>query len=202
MAMGRRIASLLAVAMVPQAAWAGSSSQASRTAPQAPAIAKSVGDVVGATASSFALVGGVGFVFSAGNNFVRRLPTSAVAAGWGTAQRWGRVSAGFAGGRALGQWVRGADDRWASMAGAVFGGAAAASSIPEIPSSIATFVAFSFVLDNMSPSDAPSKGKQGGDKVQWRGRPISEVRAEAKERAKANYKRRHKDDPVRMRAVR
>ena len=100
---------------------------ASGVAPASPPslpIARNLGDVVKSSASSFALVGGISFLWSASTAMIKRAP-GPVALGWQSAQRWGKVSAGFAGGQALGQVFRGVDDKWCSMSGAVFGGAAA-----------------------------------------------------------------------------
>ena len=165
--------------------------------PPAAPLAKNIGDVLAATTSSFATIGGVAFVWSAATK--RSLPI-----GWQAAQKWGRISAGFSGGQALGQVVRKADDRWAKMTGAVFGGAAAATTIAEIPNSIFTFVAFSYALDVLSPPAAGGGSEQAaytGEKIKWRGKSTEEIRAEAKARATADYERRHQGDAARLKAV-
>ena len=40
-----------------------------------------------------------------------------------------------------------------------------------------------------------------GDKIKWRGRSAAEIRAEAEQRARANYERRHENDATRLRAL-
>ena len=123
-------------------------------------------------------------------------------AGVQAAQRWGRISAGFVGGRNIGQVVRKTDDLWCSTAGAVLGGAAAASSLAEVPQSIATFVGFSLFMDlafsgrQQQPTDS-----EGGDKIEWRGRSVADIRAEAEARARADYEKRHDGDSTRLRAL-
>ena len=66
------------------------------------------------------------------------------------ALRWGRVSAGFAGGRALGQAIRGVDDGTTAMMGSIFGGVFAATSLKAIPQSVATFAAFGYFIESFS----------------------------------------------------
>ena len=180
---------------------AGALARAAVAAPPPPPLAKNLGDVVTQTGSSFALVGGVGFIFSAAGAVLKRTP-SPLAVGVQAAQRWGRISAGFTGGQAAGQVVRKANDRWCSMAGAFFGGLAAASSLAEAPSSIVTFMAFSYLLDYFGPPQ--SGGRQGteGEKIKWKGRSIEEIRAEAEAKARADYAKRHKGEPTRLSALR
>ena len=115
----RAIAVLL---MIPLAAATSLLAVASSHASHAPSppIASNVGDVVGATVSSGALVGGVGFVWRAMLRF------KGPAAGLAAAKRWGGVSAGFAGGRALGQLMTGDDGTFCQVLAAVGGGAVAA----------------------------------------------------------------------------
>ena len=190
-----------AVVLLAPGAWARAA--VAPSPPPSPALAQNFGDVVVQTGSSFALVGGVGFVFSAAGAVVKRKSTP-LAIGVQTAQRWGRISAGFTGGQAAGQVVRKANDRWCSMAGAFFGGLAAATSLAEAPSSIATFMAFSYRLDSFgSPQSGGQQGAEAsGDKIAWKGRTIEEIRAEAEARAKADYAKRHKNDKTRLSALR
>ena len=166
-----------------------------------PAIAKNAGDVIGTTAGSYMMVGSVGFVFSAASAAVRRVPAP-IRVGMGAANRWGKITAGFAGGRAAGQVVRRKDDIVCSMAGAFFGGLGAAASLAEAPQSIVTFMAFSYVLDTWMapPSNSPPQPGQE-EKIAWKGRSLDEVRAEAEARARANYKRRHSGDETRLKAL-
>lgn len=113
-----------------------------------------------------------------------------IAAGLHTAQRWGRLSAGFVGGRAVGQ-VAGADERVCAILGAICGGAAAATSVAELPSSIGSFVALTILLESVAPST--SADDAGG--------PRRDARAEARAKARANYERRHRGDETRLRAL-
>ena len=91
-------------------AYAAAATPATVSPPATP-LANSFGDVVASTASSYAAVGTVGFLFKFPGQLIGRNPLgAAAAAALGTANRWGRISAGFAGGRAAGQVVRKADD--------------------------------------------------------------------------------------------
>jgi len=117
---------------------------------------------------------------------------AAAAAALGTANRWGRISAGFAGGRAAGQVVRKADDAFCAVAGAVLGGAAAASTVAEMPSQIAVFVGFTVCLEVLSPK-SPADGAEA--------KPQRDVPTDAKERARQGYARRHAGDSARLRAL-
>lgn len=128
--------------------------------PVPPPLAQNAGDVVRTTVSNFATVGGFGFAFTAVKGFADNagvqggaraaVPYFVLKASLINAQRWGRISAGFAGGRAAGQWLRGADDRTTAMMGSVAGGVAAATSVSQIPSSVATFACFGYFLDSFS----------------------------------------------------
>jgi len=121
---------------------------------------------------SFATVGGFGFVFTALQESMARSGVSGAArtavprfvfqAALANGQRWGRVSAGFAGGRALGQLARGADDSTCAMLGAACGGAAAAASLADLPSSVFTFCAFSYFIDRLSGNAAAGGRASGG----------------------------------------
>lgn len=153
---------LLFLAAAGVSASSGSNTVARPPPPPAPPIAKNIGDVISTTVGSFASIGSMGFIFTAAQESMARakvsgaarkaVPRFVVRAALMNAQRWGRVTAGFAGGRALGQVWRGADDQVCSICGAVAGGAAAASSIADMPASVFTFVAFSYALDKLTGS--------------------------------------------------
>ena len=97
------------------------SQAARRPAPAPPPLAKNVFDVISTTAGSFASIGSIGFIFTAAQETMARanvvggarkaVPRFVLRAALTNAQRWGRVTAGFAGGRAVGQVFRGADDQ-------------------------------------------------------------------------------------------
>eukprot|EP00967_Tisochrysis_lutea_P120930 scaffold198729_cov35-Tisochrysis_lutea.AAC.1 len=139
-----------------------------RAAPPPPPIAKNLGDVVSATVGSFLSIGSIGFIFTAAQESMARasvagaarkaVPRFVLRASLINAQRWGRVTAGFAGGRAVGQVWRGVDDQVCSICGAIAGGAAAASSVADIPSSVLTFVAFSYALDKLTGGSSEAAG--------------------------------------------
>jgi hypothetical protein len=168
-----------------------SASAASTTAP----IASSVSDVIGTAAGSFATVGTVGFLYRFPAQLVKRAPVPAAAtAAVATAQRWGRLSAGFAGGRAAGQLVRKADDTFCAVCGAVMGGAAAATSVAELPGTVATFVGFTLALEIL----APSAGRSAEGEMKSAGTSAAEARA----KARRDFERRHQDDPARLQATR
>ena len=86
---------------------------AAADSPTAPKIARGPIDVIQTTAGSFLSVGGFGFAFTAlqesikrsnvGGRARARVPYFVFRASIANGQRWGRVSAGFAGGRA---WAR------------------------------------------------------------------------------------------------
>ena len=151
-------------------------------APAPPPLAKHPGDVISAAVSNFALVGGVSYVWTAGSAVVTR-KAGPLALAKASGLRWGKVSSGFAGGRALGQLWRKTDDKWCGVVGAIFGGAAAAGSVADMPSSIFSFVAFGLVIDTFlvppSPSGTAGKGVGGDEKIEWRGRSADEIRADA-----------------------
>lgn len=135
-----------------------------------PPLAKNVGDVIRVTVSNFATVGAMGFAFSAITESISRgdvagdarkaVPALVIRAALMQGQRWGRVSAGFAGGRAIGQVWRGVDDRWASMCGAIGGGALAATSLANLPSSVATFCAFTYFIDSFTAKSKAAPGDE------------------------------------------
>jgi len=149
----------------------GLSAAAARPAPPAPPLAKNLVDVITTTAGSFMSIGSVGFVFTAAQETMARaavsggarkaVPRFVLRAALTNAQRWGRVTAGFAGGRALGQVWRGEDDQVCAILGAVAGGIAASNSVADIPGSVFTFVAFSYALDRMG-GGSPAPAAQGG----------------------------------------
>ena len=150
-------------------------------------IAKNLFDVVATTASSTLVVGGVGFFWRGCLRF------KGPAAGWQAAQRWGRISGGFSGGRALGQVIRGRDGMFAAVVSAVAGGACAANSIAEMQTTIPSFVIFSLLLERMP---APTKEPEGEGPVQHVNR-----RELAYEKARREFAERHKDDPTRLKAL-
>eukprot|EP00325_Prymnesiales_sp_UTEX-LB-985_P029898 CAMPEP_0174731648 /NCGR_PEP_ID=MMETSP1094-20130205/57923_1 /TAXON_ID=156173 /ORGANISM="Chrysochromulina brevifilum, Strain UTEX LB 985" /LENGTH=202 /DNA_ID=CAMNT_0015934059 /DNA_START=89 /DNA_END=697 /DNA_ORIENTATION=+ len=137
-----------------------------------PPIARGPLDVIKTTASSFATVGTFGFAITAFQEYSKRagtagqartrMPYFVVQASLAQASRWGRVSAGFSGGRALGQALRGKDDSTCAMLGSIFGGIGAAPNIAGIPSSVATFAAFGYFIEAMSAraSSTPSGEQQ------------------------------------------
>ena len=142
---------------------------------EAPPIAKGPGDVIKTTVNNFCTVGGCGFVFTAFSESSKRAGTGGKARdavryfvvrnSLLQAQRWGRVSAGFAGGRALGQALRGQDDSTCAMIGSVFGGIAAAPSVAQMPSSVATFAAFGYFIDSFSSGNKPVSGEQASKRL-------------------------------------
>ena len=95
------------------------------------------------------------------------------------------------------------DDKWCNAIGAAVGGAAAATSLAEAPSSIFGFVAFGYIADTMlaGPTAAGGGGADDGDKVKWRGRSAAEIRAEAESKARKRYAERHAGDATRLRAL-
>jgi len=141
----------------------------------APKIARGPIDVIQTTAGSFLSVGGFGFAFTAlqesikrsnvGGRARARVPYFVFRASIANGQRWGRVSAGFAGGRALGQALRGKDDSTCSMLGSIFGGIAAAPNPAGVPSSVATFAAFGYFIDSFTANNRPEDSAQQLEKV-------------------------------------
>jgi hypothetical protein len=129
-----------------------------------PPLAKTPGDVARTTLTSYASLGGLGFSFTAvsetlarrnvGGMARSRVPYFVVQSALKAGNKWGKLSAGFAGGRALGQVIRGADDRIASSMAAICGGIASANSVAEIPTSVGTFLAFTYFIDTMSGGSA------------------------------------------------
>ena len=142
--------------------------------PQKPApIATHPIDVIRTTASNFVTIGGFGFAFTAFNEATKRagvsgkakaaVPRFVVQAALTQGTKWGKVSAGFAGGRAAGQLWRGEDGFQAAMCGAVAGGVAASESIKGIPASVFTFVAFSYFIEKLTANS--KKGAANGGTV-------------------------------------
>jgi uncharacterized protein (DUF697 family) len=133
--------------------------------PEAEDIAKTPLDALQRTGQAFLTVGGFGFTMTAFQEGSKRAavwrhsltPRYVIGSSLMQAQRWGRVSAGFAGGRALGQVLRGVDDGTCAMMGSIFGGVLAAPNLAAIPSSVATFAAFGYFIDSFQ------KRSQGGD---------------------------------------
>lgn len=133
---------------------------AARPAPPPPPIAASPADVVRTTLTSFCTIGAFGFCFTALQESLARanvygdarkaVPYFVMCAAVQNAQRWGRVSAGFAGGRAAGQLLRGCDDGYTRLMGSLMGGVGAATSLASVPSSMATFAAFGFFFDSFT----------------------------------------------------
>ena len=125
-----------------------------------PPIAKTPLDVARTTLSSFATVSGIGFVFTAAQESSARagvkgmarkaVPGFVIRAALMNAQRWGRVSAGFAGGRAAGQLWYGEDGFGPAMCGAVAGGVATAPNLAGIPSSVVSFVALNYFFEKLT----------------------------------------------------
>ena len=150
--------SLLAPRRASLLALRGGAADKKKPAPQP--IAKTPFDVVRTTLSSFVTVSGIGFAFTAAQESSARAGVSGMArkavpgfvirAALLQGQRWGRVSAGFAGGRAAGQLWCGEDGFAPAMWGAVAGGVAAAPNVAGVPSSVATFVAFSYFIEKLS----------------------------------------------------
>ncbi len=76
-------------------------------------------------------------------------------AAWMSAQRWGRVSAGFSGGQALGQYLRGVDDRYCRLLGAACAGVFGAAAVADIPQNLATYLAFTYILESFEARAEP-----------------------------------------------
>ena len=135
--------------------------------PPPPVLAKTPLDVVASATGSFVTVGGFGFVVTAIQEAYKRRAVSGGArtavpyfvfqAALRNGQRWGRVSAGFAGGRAIGQVMRGADDSFCGYVGSIAGGIGAATSRSQVVSSVATFVGFQYLIDNLSSNTEPQQ---------------------------------------------
>eukprot|EP00966_Prymnesium_polylepis_P210104 4866115-Prymnesium_polylepis.2 len=101
--------------------------------------ARTYEEAVQTACRSFAIVGVCAFGWAAGEAGPR--------AGFRSARRWGGVSAGFAGGRALMQVVRQTDDEWCAVAGACAGGVLGATSLHQIPARVAVFAVAAFLLE-------------------------------------------------------
>ena len=139
--------------------------------PKPAPIAKHPIDVVRTTASNFVTIGGFGFAFTAFNEATKRagvsgkakaaVPRFVVQAALAQGTKWGKVSAGFAGGRAAGQVWRGEDDFQAAMCGAVAGGVMASETIKGMPGSVATFVMFSYFIEKLTANGKAGAAKGG-----------------------------------------
>jgi len=139
--------------------------------PKPPPIAKHPIEVVQTTVSNFVTIGGIGFVFTAFNEAKKRsgvsgrakaaVPRFVFQAALAQGTKWGKVTAGFAGGRAAGQVWRGEDDFHAAMCAAVAGGVMASETIGGIPSSVATFVMFSFLIEKLTANSKAGAAKGG-----------------------------------------
>jgi hypothetical protein len=136
----------------------------------------------GRTLQSFTTIGVAGFLWR-----IRKGQSAAIA----TALRWGKLSAGFSGGRALGQVLSGRDGTFASVLGSAIGGVAAATSIAEMPSSVITFVGFTLVMERLTAQQL-SAGPT----------PSIDARRDAsRTRARGHFERRHRGDPTRLQAL-
>ena len=119
-------------------------------------------DVALTTAASFALVftSAAGISTASGVvNGASLLP--ALKAGAQSGQRWGRVSAGFNGGRSIAQW-QGAPELAAMLIGGAIGGAAGATALSKVPVRSATFVGFVLAYELAGPHVLPL-AKRGRD---------------------------------------
>ena len=134
---------------------------------QSAPLANSPMDVVKTTATGFTTLGGIGFGVTFVSEAIARSGVSGKARsavpyfvmrasmlqGW----RLGKVSAGFQGGRALGQCIRGVDDMGTSMIAACAAGLFSAPSIQAIPGNVLTFMCFSYFIDSFTRgSGAPT----------------------------------------------
>ena len=155
-------------------------------AAQGEPIAKTPLDVVQKTAGAFCTVGSLGFAMTAFQECSKRadvwrhtqVPRYVIRNSLIQAQRWGRVSAGFAGGRALGQVLRGVDDSTCAMMGSIAGGVCAASELSAIPSSVATFAAFGYFIDSFSNGNRQaSPERQLADEVARREKLQQQLKA-------------------------
>lgn len=108
--------------------------------PPQPILAASPLDVVSRAASGYAATA----ILCGGWTGLTKRSASAA---WSSAQRWGRVSAGFSGGQAAGEVIRGANDRYARLLGACGAGVLGATSMADIPSNVLGYVAFTYLLE-------------------------------------------------------
>ena len=108
-------------------------------------------DVLTNTCISFALVFSTASTIAAQRSLASGSSVaSALTAGLKTGQRWGRVSAGFNGGRAAAQW-QGAPAVACTIIGAAAGGAAGASSLSQIPQRAALFSSLALCVEHALP---------------------------------------------------
>jgi hypothetical protein len=125
---------LLAVVAAAQSRAVSPPAQSRSASPPSPILARNLGDVALTTATSYASLGTLGFVWSSTATAVRNVVgrgahnVKPLAAGLQSARRLGQLSAGLSGGRALAQCLRGKDDNFCAVFSAVCGGAAAATS--------------------------------------------------------------------------
>ena len=82
----------------------------------------------------------------------------------------------------------------ANVLGAVGGGILAAQSVADMPSSVATFVAFTVFLDIMAPGQSSPTADE-----RLPGKP--DDAAASRERARKAYAERHAASPTRLRAL-
>jgi hypothetical protein len=124
-------------------------------------------DAVRKTCESFAIVGPIAFGWSATPLLLSQQPRAALSVGLRSLQRWGGTSAGFTGGRAFSQAVRGADDVWCAAAGGMAAGLLGAPSVALLPARVASFAGLSILIETQlvphlqqrtaSPAAKPSR---------------------------------------------
>lgn len=148
------------------------SAGAATLSPMTKPIASSPLVVARETLTSFVVVGTTCFGGrSIGALCNRQALQPALLSGLRSARRWGGVSAGFSGGRALGQLVRKCDDVYCAMLGACLAGAAGATSVDQIPMRVLAFTTMAIVLDGaqkrsgsllpgLAPSTTPARPRR------------------------------------------
>ena len=107
--------------------------------------ARTYGDVVRTSCQSFGIVGTCAFGWTMGQG--GRPLVHAMRTGLQSAQRWGRISAGFSGGKALSQVIRSKDDEWCAIMGACVGGLLGAPSPAQIPVRVVYFATAAYILE-------------------------------------------------------
>ena len=135
----------------------GSHASAVAPAPAKRPQCESIGDVARTTFDAFCLTGFVGASFTAMRQSFSRMPRQVIWANSNrSGMRWGKLSAGFAGGQAAACYALRRDDGdlLCSLIGAACGGAMAAECAAQMPGSIIAFVSFSYILHKMSSSAA------------------------------------------------
>ena len=125
-------------------------------------MAKTPQDVAKAAASGFATLGGLGFGVTFVSEAIKRsdvqgkarsaVPYFVMQASMSQGLRLGKVSAGFAGGRALGQLIRGVDDMGTAMIAACAAGILSSPTVQSIPTNVLTFMCFSYFIDSFTGS--------------------------------------------------